>query len=88
MGDAAPSHIMLPAGCGGMAAAMIAAFDQLLGEQAPKPIIVEPITADCVFASALEGTPTVVGGDLDTIMGGLSCAAVSYVAWPTLAVGA
>jgi diaminopropionate ammonia-lyase len=83
-----PTHVMLPAGCGGMAAALIAAFDQLLGERAPQAIVVEPVTADCVFASALHGTSTVVAGDLETIMGGLSCAAVSHVAWPTLAVGA
>jgi diaminopropionate ammonia-lyase len=83
-----PTHIMLPAGCGGMAAALIAAFGQLLGDRAPEAIVVEPVTADCVFASALQGKSTVVGGDLDTIMGGLSCAAVSHVAWPTLDVGA
>jgi len=78
------THVMLPAGCGGMAAAVIAAFDQLYGENAPKAIIVEPLTADCVFASALAGHETVVEGDLETIMGGLSCAAVSHIAWPTL----
>jgi diaminopropionate ammonia-lyase len=88
LGEIAPTHVMLPAGCGGMAAALIAAFDQLLGDRAPQAIVVEPVTADCVFASALQGKPTVVGGDLETIMGGLSCAAVSHVAWPTLAVGA
>jgi diaminopropionate ammonia-lyase len=87
LGDVTPTHVMLPAGCGGMAAAMIAAFNQLLRERAPKAIIVEPVTAACVFTSALEGVPTVVGGDLETIMGGLSCAAVSYVAWPILAAG-
>ena len=84
----APTHVMLPAGCGGMAAAIITAFQHFLGERAPKPIIVEPLTADCVFASALAGMPIVVEGDLETIMGGLSCAAVSYVAWPTIDAGA
>lgn len=83
-----PTHVMLPAGCGGMAAAMISAFDQLLGSSAPQPIIVEPLTADCVFASLRTGAPTVVEGDLETIMGGLSCAAVSHVAWPTISAGA
>lgn len=87
-GGEAPTHVMLPAGCGGMAAAMITAFRQLLGDSAPKAVIVEPLAADCVFASALAGAPTVVEGDLDTIMGGLSCAAVSFVAWPTIAAGA
>lgn len=82
-----PSHVILPAGCGGMAAAVISAFHLRLGERSPRFIIVEPLNADCLFASALAGTPTIVAGDLDTIMGGLSCAAVSYVAWPTISAG-
>lgn len=88
LGGDLPTHVMLPAGCGGMAAAMMSAFHHLLGERAPQAIVVEPVTADCVFASALAGAPVVVDGDLDTIMGGLSCAAVSHVAWPTIATGA
>lgn len=79
-----PTHLMLPAGCGGMAAAMMTAFHHLLGNRVPHFIIVEPLTADCVFASGLAGEPRVVDGDLETIMGGLSCAAVSHVAWPTI----
>lgn len=83
-----PTHLMLPAGCGGMAAAMMTAFYHLLGNRVPHFIIVEPLTADCVFASGLAGEPRVVDGDLETIMGGLSCAAVSHVAWPTISAGA
>ncbi|MBS3651632.1 diaminopropionate ammonia-lyase [Pseudaminobacter sp. 19-2017] len=88
LGDDLPTHMMLTAGCGGLAAAMISSLHQLLGNRAPKFIIVEPIKADCVFASAVEGNSTVVGGDLETIMGGLSCAAVSHLAWPTIDSGA
>jgi diaminopropionate ammonia-lyase len=88
LGGELPTHVMLPAGCGGMAAAMITAFHHLLGARAPQAIIVEPVTADCVFASGLAGQPVVVEGDLETIMGGLSCAAVSHVAWPTITTGA
>lgn len=83
-----PSHVILPAGCGGMAAAVISAFHLFLGERTPRFIIVEPLNADCLFASVLAGRPTIVDGDLETIMGGLSCAAVSYVAWPTISAGA
>lgn len=85
--DVPPSHVILPAGCGGMAAAMISAFHYFLGDRAPKAIVAEPDLAACVYESAIAGSPTVVDGDLDTIMGGLSCAAVSYVAWPTLTKG-
>ena len=88
LGEDLPTHMMLTAGCGGLAAAMISSLHQLLGERAPKFIIVEPIKADCVFASAVAGRSTMVGGDLETIMGGLSCAAVSHLAWPTLESGA
>lgn len=88
LGDDLPTHMMLTAGCGGLAAAMISSMHQLLGERSPKFIIVEPLNADCVFASALAGKSSVVDGDLETIMGGLSCAAVSHIAWPTIESGA
>ena len=88
LGDHLPTHMMLTAGCGGLAAAMISSLHQILGERSPKFIIVEPLTADCVFASAIAEKSTVVDGDLETIMGGLSCAAVSHLAWPTIEVGA
>jgi len=84
LGGQVPSHVMLPAGCGGMAGAVIAAFDHLCGEKAPAPLIVEPLTADCVFASIQAGHEVEVEGNLETVMGGLSCAAVSHVAWPIL----
>ena len=80
----APTHVMLPAGCGGLAGAVMTAFDQMAGESSPAPIIVEPLSADCVFASKAAGRAVEVEGDLETIMGGLSCAAVSHVAWPIL----
>lgn len=79
-----PTHVMLPAGCGGLAGAVITAFDQKAGKHSPTPIIVEPLSADCVFASKAAGREVEVEGDLETIMGGLSCAAVSHVAWPVL----
>lgn len=80
----APTHVMLPAGCGGLAGAVITAFDQIAGDAAPAAIVIEPLSADCVFASKAAGHAVEVEGDLETIMGGLSCAAVSHVAWPTL----
>ncbi|WP_347312843.1 diaminopropionate ammonia-lyase [Defluviimonas sp. SAOS-178_SWC] len=79
-----PTHVMLPAGCGGLAGAVMTAFDQRVGGRSPKPIIVEPLSADCVFTSKVAGQEVEIEGDLETIMGGLSCAAVSHVAWPIL----
>lgn len=88
LGDSAPTHVFLPAGCGGLAAAMIASMSRAWPERPPRFVVVEPTTAACVFASAQAGKSVQIGGDLDTIMGGLSCAAVSSVAWPTLDAGA
>ncbi|MGE0241932.1 MAG: diaminopropionate ammonia-lyase, partial [Parvibaculaceae bacterium] len=81
---APPTHMFLPAGCGGLAASAIAASIYAWGADAPKAIVVEPATAACVFASVGSGKPVRVDGDLDTIMGGLACAGVSAVAWPVL----
>jgi diaminopropionate ammonia-lyase len=88
MGDLPPTHILAPAGCGGLAAAIITSGAQLWRNAAPRVIIVEPTRAACVFASAEAGEAVRIEGDLDTIMGGLACAAVSAVAWPTLRDGA
>lgn len=84
VGKDLPTHVILPAGCGGLAGAVMTAFDQMTGAESPIPIVVEPLNADCVFSSLAAGHEVEVEGDLETIMGGLSCAAVSHVAWPVL----
>ena len=45
---------------------------------------VEPKNADCLLQSAVNGEPTVVHGDLDTVMAGLACGEVSLLAWSIL----
>lgn len=86
--DGPLTHIFAPAGCGGLAAAIITSGAHLWGGAAPKVMVVEPVRAACVFASAAAGEAVRIEGDLETIMGGLACAAVSAVAWPTLRDGA
>ncbi len=88
-----PSHIFLQAGVGGLAAAMTGYFWAHLGERRPKIIIVEPETAACLYASAVEGTLTKASGDketgkIHTIMAGLDCGEASPVAWEILSHGA
>lgn len=83
-----PTHVFAPAGCGGLAASIVTSARQLWGGDAPRVVIVEPTRAACVFASAAAGVPVRIDGDLDTIMGGLACAAPSSIAWPTLREGA
>ena len=50
--------------------------------------MLEPLPADCVFQSLATGRRTTVGGDLETVMAGLSCGEVSTLAWEILATGA
>ena len=85
--DAVPTHIFLQAGVGGMAAATCAQFWQEFGPRRPMTILVEPINAACWFASLKAGHPVVIGGDLDSLMGGLACGEVSRPAWQILATG-
>lgn len=88
MGDRPPTHVFVPAGCGGLAASIMTSSAHLWGDCAPLMIVVEPTRAACVFASAEAGEPVRIDGDLETIMGGLACAAVSAAAWPTVREGA
>jgi diaminopropionate ammonia-lyase len=87
-GGAAPTHVFLQAGVGGMAAALCARFWQRWAAARPRLVVVEPERAACLYESARAGRPVVLTGDLDTVMAGLSCGEVSALAWPVLAAGA
>ena len=77
------THVLLKAGVGGMAAAMIAGFAKF-SKKIPRFIIVEPENANCVFKSIENNHPTSVNITNETIMGGMSCGDVSTVAWEIL----
>jgi diaminopropionate ammonia-lyase len=79
-----PTHVFLQAGCGGLAAAVIANFWEAWGALRPRLIVVEPERADCVYRSIAADAQVQVTGDLDTIMAGLACGEVSGVAWEIL----
>jgi diaminopropionate ammonia-lyase len=83
-----PTHLIVQGGCGGFAAALHGRFWQLWGDGRPRLIVIEPVNAACLFESARAGRLVVVGGALETIMGGLACGEVSLVAWPILESGA
>lgn len=83
-----PTHVLVQAGVGALAASVCAAFWQAWGERRPRFIVVEPVRAACLFESARAGHPVVVHGDLDTVMAGLACGEVSPVAWEILSAGA
>jgi diaminopropionate ammonia-lyase len=80
---APPTHVFIQAGVGGAAAAVSV---QMRVRFAPAPllVVVEPDRAACLLASARAGAPTVVQGDLETVMAGLACGEPSLLAWQEL----
>jgi diaminopropionate ammonia-lyase len=81
---AIPSHMFIQAGCGGLAASVVAYFWETWDVRRPRLIVVEPERADCVFRSIEANAQTQVTGDLETIMAGLACGEVSSIAWTIL----
>lgn len=81
--DVVPTHMFLQAGVGSMAAAMTAVFANHYGEACPKIYILEPHQAACYYESGVrdDGAPVSVGGDMDSIMAGLSCGVPNPVSW-------
>lgn len=80
--DAAPSHVLIPAGVGGLAAA-VAGYWTLRGPR-PRMVVIEPHVADCVFRALRDGAPAPLTGDVNSFMACLSAGEVSPVAWPVL----
>lgn len=87
-GDTPPTHVLVQAGVGALAASVCATFWLAWGKRRPRFVIVEPENADCFFQSGQAGHPVAVHGDLDTVMAGLACGEVSPVAWEILNHGA
>lgn len=81
------SHTFAQGGVGGLAGAMCGYLWQNLGDKRPRFIIVEPDRADCLYQSAKNGKPTVVNITEESVMAGMSCGKVSYLAWQILSCG-
>ena len=77
------SHVILQAGVGGMAAAMVAGIARYL-DHIPKIIIVEPESAACVLESIKVGKIEKISIKKESLMGGMSCDEVSLVPWQIL----
>lgn len=86
-GSEPPTHVLVQAGVGAMAAAVCADFWLKWGAKRPVFIVVEPTEADCVYRSLQAGKQMVVEGSLDTVMAGLACGEVSDLAWAILQGG-
>lgn len=81
-----PSHLLLQAGVGSLAASAVAFYRGLLGREAPKAVIVEPTQAACLFESVRigDGKAYRFDGPLETMMAGLSCGRPNPLAWRVL----
>ena len=81
-----PTHVIVQAGVGSFAAAVVGCLSRHMAASPPRFLLVEPQQADCFYASAVaaDGQPHASGG-LDTMMAGLACAEPSTIAWPVLA---
>ena len=77
------SHIILQAGVGGMAGAMIAGIARYL-QNVPEIIVVEPDSAACVMESIKTGKIEKIDIKRESLMGGMSCGEVSLVPWEIL----
>jgi diaminopropionate ammonia-lyase len=82
--DRNPTHVFIPAGVGGLAAAIAGRWAVVAGTDRPRMVVVEPQTADCVFRALRDGVPRAIDGDVNSFMACLSAGEVSPAAWPIL----
>jgi len=78
-----PTHVLLQAGVGGLAASQVAAMADF-GWCETRVVIVEPENAACLRLAAQTGGPKKLAGDIESVMGMLSCGEASAAAWPVL----
>src|SRR3712207_1145093 len=84
--ESLPTHIFLQAGVGAFATAMTGFFVNVMKENLPTIVVVEPHQANCIYrtAKANDGRLYSVKGDLDSIMAGLCCGEPATIGWPVL----
>ena len=78
-----PTHVILQAGVGGMAAAAIAGIAAYF-KKIPEIIVVESNYAAGLLQSIKNNKPTKLNIKKETIMGGMSCGEISLIAWKVL----
>jgi diaminopropionate ammonia-lyase len=85
-----PQVVALQAGVGAFAAAGLRHYrGRQTGASAPpvRTVVVEPVTANCLMASARSGELTLVPGPHESTMAGLNCGLPSELVWPIIAAG-
>ena len=83
-GSKQPTHIILQAGAGSFAFGILGYFANVCKEEKPYMVLAEPENADCYYQSVMNGKYSVVTGELETIMAGLSVGEANFVAWENL----
>lgn len=83
--DPPPDVVLVQAGVGGLACAVVSWLCQRYGTKRPFVIVCEPMSAACLLESSRAGKPVTLNGPFNTIMAGLRCGEASPIAWPTLA---
>lgn len=83
-----PTHVIVQAGVGGLAAAVLGYLWASLGAARPRFIVVEPERAACMLQSIRAGQPQALDSSLDTMMACLACGEPSHPAWQLLSRGA
>lgn len=86
LGQLKPTHLLMQAGVGSLAASAIGYYSQLFGEDRPMTAVVEPDRAACLYLTmeSNDGKVHSYPGELDTIMAGLACGDPNPLAWDLL----
>lgn len=82
--DAAPTHVFVQCGVGGIAAAVAGHLALALGAARPTFVVVDPARAPCMFETARAGRPVKLEPGEPTVMAMLDCFEPSLVAWRVL----
>lgn len=78
------THVVLQGGVGGLAAGVVSYLWERYGANRPRFIVVEPVQADCLYQSAMQGRAAKATGSVDSVMAGLACGETSPLAWKFL----
>lgn len=86
LGISRPTHVLVQAGVGSLAGAVIGYFTNLFPENPPRFVVIEAQAADCLYRGALagDGRPGKVTGELSTIIAGLACGEPNTLSWDIL----
>ncbi len=82
-----PDIVVVQAGVGALAAAVVQHFRAQSHQPAPLIIVVEPSNAACLYTSISARQIVSLPGIQDSLMAGLNCGTPSLVAWPWIAHG-